>query len=287
MPSMYIKPPLIDAYITRHQTAAKTMKRSYLLIGGYTHSYCESIVLWDLTSLPYDLDIVSATATFFIAYNTPLCSQVIEAYPIVSRWKSYATSLRHLPLTTPEPIATAAIPNATEPLSFAITPLVKEWQNNENANLGLLLRMQAPVLPDNSISLFSGNYCDSSCWPFIEINYKPANVVPCIYKPDTINVSERVHTSVNWSYTAPLDILLYNYAYTITNTGTKPALVLLNVSADGHYWLDQSATNILSPEKSIALVPDTITRYARIAFCSLASYQDTTLRITTQGRAMF
>lgn len=285
MPSKYIKPPLIDAYITRHRTVAKTMKHSYLLLGSNLNSYFESIALWDLSSISCEMDIISATANFFIAYTTnSQCSHVIEAYPIISRWKPASTSLRHPPLTTRSPIATIAISNTTEQLSLGITALVKEWQNNEAANLGLLLKMPQVVLPDNSVSLFSGNYCDSSCWPFIEIHYTSPDVVPCIYKPDTINVSEVVHTAGDWSYTAPLDVLPYNYSYTISNTGTNPAIVRLNVSADGHFWLEQSALNILSPANSIALVPDTITRYARVAFCSLNPCHDTTLRICTQGR---
>ncbi|SDF43686.1 DUF6385 domain-containing protein [Sporomusa acidovorans] len=284
MPSTYIKPPLIDAYITRHRTVAKTMKHSYLLVGRHLNSYYESIAVWDLSSLPYDLDIRSATANFFIAYNNSQCPNAIEAYPIISRWKSFSASLRHPPLTTRNPIATAAISNTTEQLSFGITALVKKWQNNEAANLGLLLRMSEPVSSDSSVSLFSGNYYDSYCWPFIEINYNSPDVVPCIYKPETINVSDIVRTAGDWSYTIPLDILLYNYSYTISNFGTNPALVRLQVSADGLYWLEQSALNILAPSKTVALAPDTITRYARVAFCSLNANQNTTLSICTQGR---
>lgn len=284
MPSKYIKPPLIDAYITRHRTVAKTMKHSYLLVGRHLNSYFESMALWDISSLPCNLDIISATANFFIADTNLQCSNVIGAYPIISRWKPAYTSLRHPPLTTRTPIATIALSNTTEQLSFGITTLVKEWQNNETANLGILLKMLEPVLPDNSVSLFSGNYYDSSCWPFIEIHYTSPDVVPCVYKPDTINVSEVVHTTGDWSYTAPLDVLPYNYSYTISNTGTNPAIVCLNVSADGRFWLDQSALNILSPANSAALVPDTITRYARVAFCSLNPFHNTTLSICTQGR---
>jgi len=283
MPSMYIKPPLVDAYITRHRTAAKTMKHRYLLVGRHINSYYESIVLWDLASLLFDLDIISATANLSITYNCAVCSNVIEAYPIVSRWKPSSTSLRHPPLTSPTPIDTAAISTDTKQLSFGITALVKEWQSCESPNFGLLFRMQQS-LNSNLVSLFSGNYCDSNYWPFIEINYNCPDVVPCIYKPDTLNVTEIVHTTGDWSYTTPLDVLSYNYSYTISNSGTNPAIVRLNVSADGHYWLDQSALNILSPAKSAALVADTITRYARIAFCSLTPFQDTTLSITTQGR---
>jgi len=284
MPSKYIKPPLIDAYITRHQTAAKTRKGGYLLIGKHTNSCFESIALWDLTSVPYDLDIISATANFFIAHNNPLCSKVIEAYSIVSRWRPSPTSLRHPPLTSPNPIATAAISDTAEQLSLGITALVKEWQCCKSANFGLLFRMHEPVFPNNFVSLFSGNYCDSNYWPFIQINYNPPDVVPCICKPDIINVSDTVPTTDAWSYTTPLDVLPYNYSYTISNTGPHPAIVYLNVSADGHYWLEQSAMYTLLPSESAALVPNTITRYARIAFRSLNSGQGTTLNIRMQGR---
>lgn len=284
MPSKYIKPPLIDAYITRHRTAAKTRKGGYLLIGKHTNSYFESIAFWDLTSVPYDLDITSATANFFISYNNPLCSKGIEAYSIVSHWRPSSTSLRHPPLTSPNPIAIADISDTAEQLSFEITALVKEWQCCESANFGLLFRMQEPIFPNNAISLFSGNYCDSSYWPFIQINYNPPGSVPCICKPDIINVSDTVHTTDAWSYTIPLDVLPYNYSYTISNTGINPAIVCLNVSADGHYWLEQSALHIISPSESTALVPNTMARYARIAYCSLNASHGTTLSICTQGR---
>jgi hypothetical protein len=259
------------------------MKRGYLLVGGNINYYYESIALWDLTSIPADLDIISASANFFIAYNNPLCSKVIEAYPIVSRWKPASTSLRHPPLTSPNPVATT-ISDTAEQLSFGITPLIREWQSCENSNLGLLFRMHEPVFPNNFVSLFSGNYCDSSYWPFIKINYNSPDIVPCIYKPDTINVSDIVHTTAAWSYTAPLDVLPYNYSYTISNIGTNPAIVCLNVSADSHYWMDQSAMHIISPSESTALTPNTLTRYARIAFSSLNSSHNTTLSISTQGR---
>ena len=280
----YIRPPLIDAYITRHQTAAKTMKCGCLLVGGHSNAYHESIALWDLSCLSTDLDIISATANFFIIYNNPGCSKVIEAYPILSRWKPASTSLRHPPLTSPTPFATAAISNTTEQLSFGITTLVKEWQSCKNPNLGLLFRMRDPFSPDNFVSLLSGDYCDSNYWPFIEINYKPPGEVPCVYKPDILNVSKLVHTTDNWSYTAPVDVLRYNYAYTISNIGNNPAIVFLSVSADGHHWLQQSAEHIILPSTSEALAPDTITHYARLAFCSQNSQHDTTLSICIQGR---
>ncbi|SMD18127.1 DUF6385 domain-containing protein [Sporomusa malonica] len=284
MPSKYIKPPLIDAYITCNRTVARTMKRGYLLVGGHTNCYYESIALWDLTSIPADLKITSARANFFIAYNNPSCSKVIEAYPIVSRWKPTSTSLRHPPLTSPNPVATTAISDTAEQLSFEITKLIKEWQSSESANFGLLFRMHEPIYPSNSVSLFSGNYCDSSYWPFIQISYNPPDIVPCICKPDILNVSDIVHTTAAWSYTTPLDVLPYNYSYTISNIGTNPAIICLNVSADSHYWMDQSALHIISPSESTALAPDTITRYACVAFCSLNSGHDTTLNISTQGR---
>lgn len=284
MPSKYIKPPLIDAYITRNRTVSMTMKRGYLLVGGNTNCYYESIALWDLTSILADLDIISASANFFIAYNNPLCPKVIEAYQIVSCWKPTYTSLRHPPLTNPTPIATTNISGTTEQLSFGITALVKEWQSCENTNFGLLFRMHEPIFPSNSVSLFSGNYCDSNYWPFIQINYHSSDVVHCTYKPDTINISDIVHTTAAWSYTTPLDVLPYNYSYTISNIGANPAIVCLNVSADSHYWMDQSAMHIISPSESTALAPNTLTRYARIAFCSLNSSHNTTLSISTQGR---
>lgn len=260
------------------------MQRSYLLVGRHRQSYYESIAHWDLSSLPYDLDIVCATAHFCIAYHNPSCPKVIEAYPIISRWKPSLSSMQHHPLITATPVACATISKTTKQLSFELTTLVKEWQNNETANLGILFKMQQPVFPDDSLLLFSGNYRDSSCWPFIEITYNPPDVIPCVYQSDTIDVLQVVDTAGDWSYTAPLDILTYNYTYTVSNIGASPAIVRLQVSAEGHYWLDQSAQNILSPAKSVALVADTITRYARVAFCSLPPCKDTTLKIAIQGR---
>lgn len=284
MPCKYIKPPLIDAYITRHRTAAKTMKRGYLLIGEHTNSYFESIALWDLTSIPYNLNIISATANFFVAYTNSLDSSKIEAYPIVSRWKPAFTSLKHPPLTSPDPIAAASVSSTSNQLFFGITALVKEWQCHKDSNFGILFRMQEPDFPGKSVSLFSGNYCDSSFWPYIEIKYNPPDEVPCIYKPETINISDTVKTTDDWSYTKPLDIFNYNYSYIISNTGTNPAIVYLDVSADGHYWLEQSAMHTILPAESVALVPNIITRYARVAFRSLHSHQGATLSIYTQGR---
>ncbi len=284
MPYKYIKPPLIDAYITRHRTAAKTMNRRYLLIGEHTKSRYESIALWDLASLPDDLDIKGATANFYLAYTNSLESSEIEAYSIVSRWKPAFTSLKYPPLTSPDPVAVASVSSTSKQLSFEITALVKEWQCHKDCNFGILFRMKESNSQGTAVSVFSGNYCDSCLWPYLEINYNPPNVVPCICKSDTINLSDIVKTTDAWSYTTPLDLLSYNYSYTVNNIGANPAVVYLTVSADGYHWLEQSAQYIIHPSESAALVPNTIARYARTVFRSLNSSTKTTLSIYVQGR---
>ncbi|MBP2634710.1 MAG: hypothetical protein H6Q72_617 [Firmicutes bacterium] len=284
MPCKYIKPPSIDAYITRHRPAAKTMKRGYLLIGKHANSCFESISQWDLASIPDNLNIIGATANFYLANFDSSGSIEIEVYPIVSHWKPSHTSLKHPPLTSPCPIAVDCVSATSKQLSFGITALVKEWQCHKGSNFGILLRMKEPDISCQVISLFSGNYRDSRLWPYIEIMYNPPDEIPCIYKPETINISDTVQTANDWSYTKPLDIFKYNYTYIISNTGTKPAVVYLAVSADCHYWLEQSAKYTLAPGESAALVSNIITRFARVTFRSLNSNQKTTLSICTQGR---
>lgn len=285
MVSKYIKPPIVDAYVISpgQKKAVKTMKRNYLLVGNHTSRNYESIALWDLTSIPYDMNIITATVNFFVAYNNRLCSKVIEAYQILSCWNPASTTWRHKPLTSQTPTASVAISDTTKQISLGITALVKDWQSGKSTNYGLLFKMQE-FAADNAVALFSGNYLDSSYWPFIQIDYLPPDVVPCVYKPDTINVSVTVKTTGDWSYTAPIDLLPYNYSYIISNTGTSPAIVCLHVSADGHYWLEQSAKYTVLPSQCVTLAPDTMTCYARIAFRSNYSCQSTTLSVTTQGR---
>lgn len=284
MPSIFIKPPLIDAYITRHRTVAKSMKFGYLLIGKHASSYFESIALWDLTSIPYNLDIISATANFFIAGTDATCSSEIEVYPIVSRWKPSSTSLRHPPFTSPEPIAVTSISSTSKVLAFGITPLVKEWQCHKDCNFGLLFRMKGRNLQGKAVSLFSGDYCVSTMWPYLEIIYSPPGAIPCIYKSDTINLSDTVTTTDAWSYSTPLDLLAYNYSYTISNIGANPAMVYLTISADGQYWVEESAKYTINPAETAVLVPSTIARYARAVFRSLNFCKETTLSIYVQGR---
>lgn len=284
MPDLYFKPPLTDAYITNNRTAAKTMRHGYLIIGRPTKCCYQSIARWDLSSIPYNLDIISATANFFVAYNNPLYSTIVEAYQIISCWKPTSASLRHPPLTSPSPIALARVSGTERQLSFEITSLIKEWQSCKNSNLGLLFKMQESLFANNTLSLFSGNYRDSTCWPYIQINYTPADVVPCICKPEILNISVTVQTTDAWSYTTPLNVLPYNYAYTISNIGTNPAVVSLSASADGHYWMEQSALHRIDPSETTALAPNTLSRYARVAFCSLNPGPGTTLNIIAQGR---
>ena len=97
--------------------------------------------------------------------------------------------------------------------------------------------------------------------------------------------SVSVSTLPSVQFTAPFNILVYDYSYLVINSGASPAAAYLQISPDGINWETQSDTKAINPSTLISFVPDVIAKYARLGYRSQPASPNTTLQIYIQGRS--
>lgn len=255
-----------------------------LLIGKYDSVY-RALIQFDLSSLPFFLNITSGTLGLFLSKNeTPLENTMIDIYPILSPWCEENVSWGNQPLITDMPIANIIVPNSILGCTTAnITTLIQQWHNGETANLGLLLKAHDETQV-NVIGVHSKEYPNSSNWPFLQIDYLHSACPSPPVVPLTMNKKISITAIPTLQWTAEQDVLLFNYSYLIINIGDFPAQACLEISADNIHWERQSEIHLIEPEQQITFVPNTIAHFARLSYQTLEPTATTLLSVYIQGR---
>lgn len=100
-----------------------------------------------------------------------------------------------------------------------------------------------------------------------------------------LDQSVSVFTLPGVQFTAPFNVLIYDYSYLVINTGLAPAAAYLQISPDSTNWETQSDIKIINPSIMLSFVPDVIAKYARLVYRSQPTTPNTTLQIYLQGRS--
>lgn len=250
-----------------------------LLIGSNKHEY-QSLIEFDITSLPCLLTLVSGTLNVYLCKNW-LSQQEkhIAVHQIVSPW-----CVGKAPVIKSIPVACAAVGNSNNFfVKFDITSLVLGWYTGNAANFGILLRLEQLNKSREAgvLAFCSKQVRNSQRWPFLEVAYlEPSPSESCCQTLDfdvSVTAGELINT------TAALNIQRFNYTYFIVNRGIHPASVSLQVSPDGLYWLTEEPLQVIAPGIMLPLVPNVIARFARLTYQATMPNQETILDIRVRG----
>ena len=273
-----ITPPKKSA-VVKHMPACKGCKKS-LPVGKNRHNLFRSLIEFDLSPLPPQLTILNATLHLYITKNTACLANTVKVHQILSKWCERCLSFRHQPLFNYDPAACATIPSRHNSLaSFELTALIRQWYHGAEANWGVLLKTANEDLPGEVV--FASNL-HAGLKPYLCIEYLNSSPVdkPCRIPLD-ITLPVNTHSTV--ACTNPVTTFMFNYTYTVVNTGSAPAIAFLQISPDGNHWETNGEVKTVCPGEQKSFVPDYIIKYSRLCYHSAPAEPNTTLVIYIQG----
>jgi hypothetical protein len=281
-----VKPPKKATFINNRKPNFKRPRCRTLPVGRNGQALFRSLLKFDLSSLPPFLNIINGTLNLSLVKNDfPCLTKTVTVHQILSEWSEKTLSFNRQPLFNPTPISQITLTNQNNIfVSFGLTPLIRNWYNGTEANLGILLKMSNEYM--NEIVFSSKDYPNSKLWPYIQVDFlDPPDTTNCNVCCHPIEVTMNAVTDDKVLWTNPLNTLMFNYTYIVINTGSTPAVVTLQSSPDGFHWGTESATVTILPNKIINLVPDHFVKYSRLSYQSALFKQSTTLAIHVQGRS--
>jgi hypothetical protein len=277
-----IKPPKKDSFIKQRSIGCKCFSKS-LPVGRISNKVFRSLIEFDLSHLPPFLKISNATLNLHLAPNTyPTISRTVDVHQILSEWCPKCVSFKHQPLFKRIPECSAKLTKHHKSLiSFELTSLIENWYHGTEANLGVLLKMANECIP-SEIVFASRKSHNAELWPYLNIEYlDPAS--PCTPVCPPLEITHHKTAHKDPAYTDPINILLFNYTYIVTNVGSAPAVAHLQLSPDDHHWETCGQTKTINPGEQKEFVPDYIIKYSRLGYKAEHCDRSTKLLIHIQG----
>jgi hypothetical protein len=257
MPSLTIKPASCDTFISQEAGHNSNYKKDFLLAGNSSQTY-RTYLLFDLSRLPLHINIITAKLCLQVFRNEFRSGSTIEVLQILSNWQEKRLSWDAQPIYDHTPTDSLILANpCTGTITFDMTALMQKWHQGIEANLGILLK----ALNENKNNLLwmkSSRFENSRDWPSISLEYiEPA----CTSSLSIIDTKECYIANYQCQHTPASDVLLYNYAYIVTNIGANPVEIHLEVSADSANWQQDTLPEIVNPGATSFFINNTITRY--------------------------
>lgn len=253
------------------------------LMVGKKRCLFRSLLQFDISSLPFFLTILQATLNLYLFENYyPSVSKSLDIYQIISHWDEKTADF-YDPLCAQTPVTSITFTSTYNAfLSFDITPLLTNWYTGRDTNLGVLLKINNEAMT-NLVEFYSKDFENSLYWPYLEVTFLDPSSSGGGGQPIEIDVN--VVTSDTMQTTATLNILMFNYTYTVINIGANPATVSLQLSPDNIHWYTDEPLQIVGPGQIMTLVPNTINKYARLTYQSTNIGQSTNLAVYVRGHS--
>ncbi|MPM55487.1 hypothetical protein SDC9_102284 [bioreactor metagenome] len=205
----------------------------------------------------------------------------LEVYQVTSKYSPKKVSWYHHPLISGNPIDTIELKGKPGmAVTLRLTQLAAKWYSGAEANFGVLIKSN-----DETSSGFAG-FCsrewdDARCWPVLEVHYAQPDKPGC---EPTLDLREDFLATSEYIYSSTLDVLIFNYTYELHNRGDFPVEASLLLSMNGADWTVNALNRIIPPHSAEILMPDTITRYARLRFRTLEVGHKSVIQVYIQGR---
>lgn len=281
---IYIKPPIADTYIV--STDRANPKRCYydkeLLIGRHKGKYYRTLLIFDMSFLPQFLPIINVTMRlYFSQYENVLIANEVEVYQVISKYNPRKISWQHHPLIAGNPVDVTELRGQPGmAVNLDLTTLAAKWYSGAEANFGVLIKASDET-SGVSAGFCSREWDDARCWPVLEVHYAQPDKPGC---EPTLDMREEFLATSEYIYSATLDVLLFNYTYELHNRGGFPVEASLQLSLNGTDWSVNVPNRVVAPHAYEVLMPDTITRYARLKVRTLEPGHITFIQVYTQGR---
>ncbi|MBI2874515.1 MAG: DNRLRE domain-containing protein [Firmicutes bacterium] len=284
MPEIYIQPPLADARIKSNEPDNNFGGHSALYVGKHpTWSVFRSLVHFDMSRLPLNIEMVTAQLKMYLWWDPYGTTVELGVFTILQPWQEGTVTWNNAPNFDPVPSATVNVSTGINRfINWNLDNLVKSWFYGSVANLGLLIKAGDETI-DNLRGLRAREYNSSYQWPRLYLTYRHLG-----------RLSNRAFLDMAWAalltggvyaYTESRDVSECTAAtFIAANMGSAPAVIKLQLSADGTAWFDDTLESTVGMGETKTLVPAIYARYIRLGYRSQSAAVPTTLDVRLQAR---
>lgn len=266
-------------FISQDNPTVNYSSNPFIYVGqfsGATDNY-RSIIQFDISSIPINYSIISATLLLYITRNdAPSISKQISVYRILENYDINTVNYDNQPLTFPFADASTTITSEVGTvISIDVTSSVRNWYSGISKNLGFLL--EGDETQTSLVGFTSANYPITTFAPTLVIDTNKGTITQ--YPSQTINTGD----TLIGSNSIPLGTNSATFA--IQNTGTlNSGYVTLQLSPDDTTWIDDLSPVMtlpsLEPGQSIILNTRGHMAYVRAAVQSVVNGHSAQLTIT-------
>lgn len=264
-------------YISQSNPTINYSSSPTIYVGRFSGGNYRSILQFNISSIPINYSINSATLSLYIVRNdVPALAKQLYAYRILQNYDINTVTYNTQPTVYPIADGSTTITNQISTvISINVTSAVINWYNGSSKNYGLLL--QDDETQPSLVGFTSASYPLNNFIPVLIVNTTKGTIT--IYPSEIINTANTVIGST----TIPLGTNSGTFA--IQNTGvSNKGYVTLQFSNDGTTWIDDLSPVMnlpsLEPGQSIILNTRGHMAFVRAAVQSVTNGQSAQLTIT-------
>ena len=273
-----LKPPKYDTYVVYPLISGSTYGQKELFVGRALNKTYRSYIYFDINEIT-GYEVFRAELSLYLFFNNyPGTPKNLLVRRVVSNWDERFLTWLNQPLIAPA-LQTSKIIQAevNQFLNFDITALCQGWLTGEFSNFGLMLSMEVEGV-NNLVGFKSREETNSEYWPKLIVELLKVTGKVCEREFEVSCFSE-------WQSLPAQEVLALNYTFIIENTGQVAGETVLELSADGLNWSFASEVKPLAPGQIMTLIPEVITRYARVSLRSMDPFIPATFKVFLQGRS--
>lgn len=284
MPVLVIQPAIKDAAIEAGYPNTNTGNDPTMWVGRYYDgSVYRDLIQFDLAGLTDCVNISSATLNLYVNEVTDsTVPAYVTPYRVTQNWSENQVTWNTAPGYDAFAHGATTQLRGTGWYQWDITNLVSNWFNDVYPNYGMLLRTPETADYETKRFVTSEESANPDLRPYLTITYtcKEELIIPARQFSE---ISETVTTGNNLAYTTSRDIsTVSRVTYFLSNTGSNPAVVNIQLSADNVRWDTATGDITVGVGETVSLIIDRLSHYSRIAYRSATSGLPTTLIITLE-----
>lgn len=264
-------------FISQSNPTVNYSSSSLIYVGQLSGSNYRSILHFDISSIPINYSINSATISLYVVRNDAVSvSRQLYAYRILENHDINTVNYNNEPTIYPVAEGSTTITNELGTvISIDVTNAVRNWYSGLSKNYGFLLKDDETKT--SLVGFTSANYPINTFSPILTVDTNKGTI--------TIYPSETITTTDTLTGSSKISLGTNSGTFAIQNTGTSnKAYVTLQLSDDGTTWIDDLSPVMnlpsLEPNQSIILNTRGHMTFVRAAVQSVTSGQSAKITIT-------
>jgi hypothetical protein len=261
-----IQPSKKDACLDAGAPNTNRGTGSSSFIGRYfVTSLYRFLVEFDISAIPAGTSISAANLKLYVfSVTNSSVGAEFRPYRVAADWGETTVTWNTQPSIGLES-GDSALLKGVGWYSWNVTSIVQGWVDGTYPNYGFLVK-SAENIDFSTKSVYTREETvNPNLRPILEVQADAAPVG--LIRRHFANSLNTVTASLNYAYTAEQDVSSDSqFTFFVVNTGANAAIVKVQISPDGGYWLDNSPEYIVAPGQVQALLPLYFSRYARIAY---------------------